>query len=191
MWCTKTCRHTHEAARVYRNTCEGCGKKFRTKREDARYCNMQCRFPGKRSVAYICEQCDEPFQAFVSSEENGKRRFCSKPCFYAYQTENSQGSINEDGYVVISVDGVRKIEHRYVMSQILGRKLRKGENVHHKNGIKHDNDPSNLELWTTSQPPGARVEDKVEWAIEFLKLYRPEVLKEPEVKKKKLLRRVA
>lgn len=29
----------------------------------------------------------------------------------------------------------------------------------------------NLELWTTSQPRGQRVEDKLAWAVEFLNQY--------------------
>jgi len=49
-------------------------------------------------------------------------------------------------YKKTTVDGVTMHEHRHVMQNILGRKLRKGEIVHHKNGIRHDNRPSNLQL---------------------------------------------
>lgn len=42
-------------------------------------------------------------------------------------------------------------EHRVVAEQMLGRKLKRGEIVHHKDGNKHNNDPSNLEVLTQSQ----------------------------------------
>jgi hypothetical protein len=62
-------------------------------------------------------------------------------------------------------------EHVWVMSQVLGRPLRRGESVHHINNIKHDNRAENLELWHTHQPKGARVEDTVRWARWFLAEY--------------------
>ena len=57
-------------------------------------------------------------------------------------------------------------EHRQVMEQILGRPLHPFENVHHKNGRRADNRPSNLELWVKPQPSGQRPEDLVAWVAE-------------------------
>jgi HNH endonuclease len=70
-------------------------------------------------------------------------------------------------------------EHVWVMSQVLGRPLRRGESVHHRNNIKHDNRPENLQLWHTHQPRGASVEDTVRWAHWFLEQYGEEFTEEP------------
>jgi hypothetical protein len=83
------------------------------------------------------------------------------------QQRPNEPIIAPDGYVRIHVPGIGRIhEHRMVMEAVLGRELRPFENVHHINGVRHDNRPENLELWCKPQPPGQRVEDLVAWVVE-------------------------
>ena len=94
-----------------------------------------------------------------------------------------------NGYRIITVGGRSCMEHRVLMEQLLGRPLLRHETVHHLNGDRSDNTVAgpldgdfrsgNLQLWSTWQPAGQRVRDKVAWAQALLSQYAPDLLADP------------
>jgi hypothetical protein len=143
------------------------------------------RIPDDQIPKLFCEQCGEPIDRryFVKrgpreGHSRGLRnsrgiRFCSGTCRNLARTKEKVGYIDKHGYRRISQGkrGTDREEHLIVMEKMLGRKLLPGETVHHKNGIRHDNAPTNLELWRHKHGKGGRVSDLVAWAHEIVNQY--------------------
>lgn len=100
-----------------------------------------------------------------------------KERWIAWAKVRGRRGTRDNGYIRIRVDGIKRPEHRLVMEQQLGRSLHSDEYVHHKNGIRDDNRPENLELWYRKDPSGQRVDDRIADAIEILRRYRPDLLR--------------
>jgi hypothetical protein len=80
----------------------------------------------------------------------------------------SEGYTTTDGYFMASVGGVK------ILARIIGRPLRRFEEPHHKNGLRDDNSPENLELWVKwRQPNGQRLED----LLDFIAKYYPDEMR--------------
>jgi len=135
---------------------------------------------------WLCKcDCGNEKQVISNSLVKGKTKSCG--CLRKENSKKNKGEKhpNWKGGVRYTKDGYKKIwsekkyvfEHRIVMENSIGRKLTKTETVHHINGVKDDNRIENLELWTSDHPSGQRINEKVEWCVEFLKKYAPSKLR--------------
>jgi hypothetical protein len=122
------------------------------------------------------KDCGKPHEAKGLCRGHYRRSVLGKPVDTPLRPLNKTAKAGEgstdkrSGYRSRTINGKKTLEHRWVMEQALGRKLYSFENVHHKNGLRADNRPENLELWVKVQPCGQRPED----IAEFVARYYPE-----------------
>lgn len=135
---------------------------------------LACAVEGCAAMAIARGWCQSHYGKW---NRHGDPLFVSTP-----QTRRkSSGSKDRHGYKQIYCpenpnarkDG-RVMEHVVVMSEHVGRPIRKGETVHHRNGIRDDNRIENLELWVSAHPRGQRVTDLVAFARDVLDRYEDE-----------------
>lgn len=139
-----------------------------------------CSFEGCTQIHRAKGLCSTHYSQQHAGKELYLIEKTRQPAIVGSRRDSSQG------YTIIYLPGHSAsfksgwaMEHRVVMSETLGRSLLSTETVHHKNGDRTDNRPENLELWSTRQPKGQRVADKVEWAWQIIEQYSVEISKHP------------
>jgi hypothetical protein len=165
-FCSNACRTKLGRPRTNPpKTCEYCGVEFfsynSANRPRGRFCSKKCYDTWQRRgrVMRTCEHCGKAFDRAPSFETRQPARFCSKSCESTARIKRPLGReyngkpavLDNQGYVRVyepdhrdATKGGWVVEHRLVAERDLGRPLGPGENVHHVNGVKHDNRPENL-----------------------------------------------
>jgi len=127
-----------------------------------------------------CKRCSRLFLSSNSRNSAKTNNFCTKICAgkwaytncYSPATARGKdnvrwkgGEIVRRGYAYVYNPDHPSLENstgkyvrrcRLVMEKELGRELEDWEQVHHKNGVRDDDRPENLETWILSHPAGYR-----------------------------------
>jgi hypothetical protein len=105
-------------------------------------------------VERICPTCENYF-AVPPSELKRGGIYCSKKCYRRIGPDNPRWRGGQrahgQGYLIVSYNNERVLEHRHVMEAALGRPLKRNEIVHHRNGNRTDNRRENLVVMTQAE----------------------------------------
>lgn len=138
--------------------CEICTKEFKAypseiKYRGAKFCGISCASKWKAQKRDISGKNNPMYRKgyLIAGEKNGR--------YGKYGDLNYQwkGGVyqRKDGYIRLSFQGKKVLEHRLVIEQKLGRRLASEEIIHHKNEVKDDNSLDNLLI--TDRPDHARI----------------------------------
>ena len=118
------------------NQCLGCGAATGRK-----WCSSACHAKSRRlGSEFSCARCGSKFYLRPAEVRKGSGAHCSVACRRAHEAEGSSD------YARIG----RRRAHRVVAERMLGRPLAPGEVVHHRDGSRRNNDPSNLEVFASN-----------------------------------------
>lgn len=124
------------------------------------YCSQVCWYNRNKSIEEVpppmgirrkCEGCGREYVRVCIPVEP-KRKFCSRVCYAStnvgeghHQWRGGRWTTKEKGYVYLTLPGnTHRAEHVLIAEQVLGRRLKKNEVVHHINADKMDNRNDNL-----------------------------------------------
>ena len=153
---------------TFENVCSHCYVIFETEHREQRFCSQSCWQEGRKRPI-TCRECGKKRMRRSIGDYCGdgcRRKSALRDVVECYDIGEAQ---SENGYRVHKTFPV----HRLVMEAKIGRPLLESEIVHHRDGDRHNNKPTNLELCVRFQPPGQRVLDKLAWARRIIDAYAP------------------
>lgn len=171
--CLACCR---EVIGMALTKCAYCGKEIerkpsQIKHSSACYCSTECHSKAmKKGLTVLCDWCGKPFYkppSAIRTEAN----LCSAVCRNLWLSHRNVVVMNKPGHskghrakhltelnrqrnplcsIAENAHRVPNSRYRKVMEKKLGRKLKKGEVIHHINGKRTDNRPENLSVMSAS-----------------------------------------
>lgn len=126
-------------------TCDWCGKDYTSYQcgKNFHFCSIECRrLAGKLVASGFSEE---------TRRKAGERiTWYNQNVFnHGEYRERQADALRGKGSGYVKDHGVHK--HRLIAEEMLGRSLKPGEIVHHIDGDKGNNDPSNLIVMTQSE----------------------------------------
>ena len=146
-------------------TCGYCGCTFHERASrNRKFCSKACEGQAAKAryaTARIKGACAHCGAEFTARPYNVGRQYCSLQC---RQTAVSRKTADQRSAKLrqagAKASTYRKLngrhEHRVVAEKAIGRPLRAGEVVHHKDENKHNNSPDNLEVLGSQSEHAAR-----------------------------------
>lgn len=121
-----------------------CGKHYQrwNKNGDPLYIRTQPKGSRKNAICAV-DDCSRPVHANCLCNKHQQRLYhhgSTEP----RRNENGTGHVHHTGYRYFKINNIRVAEHRLIAECALGKPLPVGAIVHHINGIKSDNRPTNL-----------------------------------------------
>lgn len=106
-----------------------------------KWCDRICMNAARAPKVKDCERCGASFQPAFTRQRG--YRFCSIQCANTGKPISGPYRKAKDGAKSRTV-------HRIVMEQVIGRALLPSEIIHHEDGNKLNNSPSNLSITTNA-----------------------------------------
>jgi predicted nucleic acid-binding Zn ribbon protein len=95
---------------VFTKTCQICGKKFKTRANNAKHCSQECRLEARRkrrfaslgptkTILRLCEKCGKSFETKTTYQ-----KFCSDKCYRLATAERKRVERKKRREVIIQIN---------------------------------------------------------------------------------------